>query len=178
MRVFSGLMGPLLAILVGISNTGAHSESTLSVTASMFGLPLLLTICCISHSYSLSCLGFVLYFDASQFVDVAELVLRCLNQSLFVVQPTHYASTSGTFTGSKAIVAACDALHTGWPHLGLQGRTLGMTGLRASQVVADGFTSAYHSGVCHLLCFYGTGCFSIGSFPCLLAPLYPFGTLV
>ena len=31
---------------------------------------------------------------------------------------------------------------------------------------------AYHVGVCYLLGFYGSACLSVGSFACLLAPLF------
>ena len=43
-RVFSSLMGILLAVFIGISFMSTYSGSTLSVTVIMFGLPLLLVI--------------------------------------------------------------------------------------------------------------------------------------
>ena len=51
-----------------------------------------------------------------------------------------------------------------------------MIGLRASQLLANSFILAYHGGVCYLLGLYNSFCLSVGSFPHLLAPLFPFGT--
>ena len=49
-----------------------------------------------------------------------------------------------------------------------------MIGLRSSQLIADSSISAYYSGVCYLLGFYGSVCLSVSSFPCLLAHFFHF----
>ena len=46
MRAFSGLIGTLLAVFVGIGFEGVHIGSTLSVAENISSLPLLLAICC------------------------------------------------------------------------------------------------------------------------------------
>ena len=46
MRAFSGLVCTVLAVFVGVGFKGIHTGSTLFVTVRMFGLPLLLAICC------------------------------------------------------------------------------------------------------------------------------------
>ena len=66
----------------------------------------------VSHLYSWSCFGFVLYTSALWFVKIAEVVFYCLNWSL-VVQPSCYTSLSSTYTGSLSIVVACNAVHAG-----------------------------------------------------------------
>ena len=62
----------------------------------------------------------------------------------------------------------------GWPPLGLWERTLGIIGLKASQLAAYGSLLAYHVGVYYLLGFYGSACLGVGSFACLLAPIFFF----
>ena len=78
--VFNSLMGTLLAVFIGISFEGIHSGSNLSVTVGTV-CPALVArhLLWVFYLCSWSCLGFALYSDASLFVDVAEVLLCCLN---------------------------------------------------------------------------------------------------
>ena len=53
-----------------------------------------------------------------------------------------------------------------------------MSRLRASYLAAESSILAYHSGVYHLLGFYSSAYLVVGSYPCLLAYLFPFRTWV